>query len=324
MKFDCATNNNHREANFFQHRYVKFTISEVFEKSFLPIEIADGSLILPWGSPPVLFRIPTRLLFCSRRNRSTSSQWHPQYGSRCVPCGCCSCWLDGQNYRRTGRKLCCLFPELVVHTLLNTSCPHLIGERICCFSWVLEFSPTSAVSFKAVIYTSVFLWVGFFVFFLESSFFFSWGRPHKLPEQEPRGNFPVPPSFPCIQVAQLGDSRRCLGAAGPAGFRNLTANVPLLSLPVRHGWEVELKAAFRGSSSFQPRPLASGHVWFWGMPPVCRTRIATWPQSAQSPSRHGRQFSTFFPQQVRTKYCTNYSRGNISFVQRNLYESNTI
>lgn len=31
--------------------------------------------------------------------------------------------------------------------------------------------PTSAVSFKAVMYTSVFLWVGFF--FLESSFFFS-------------------------------------------------------------------------------------------------------------------------------------------------------
>ena len=165
-------------------------------------------------------------------------------------------------------------------------------------------------------------WV--FFFFFESSFFFSWGRPHKFPEQEPHGNLPVPPSFPCMQVAQLGDSRRCLGAAGPAGFWNLTANVPLLSLPIRHGWEVELKAAFRGSSSFQPRPLVHGHVWFWGMPPVWRTQIATWPQSAQPPSRHGRQFSTFFPQQVRTKYCINYSRGNISFVQRNLYESNTI
>ena len=60
--------------------------------------------------------------------------------------------------------MCCLFPALVVHTLLNTSCLHLIGARICCFSSVLEFSPTSAVSFKAVIYTSVFLWVGFFFF----------------------------------------------------------------------------------------------------------------------------------------------------------------
>lgn len=62
--------------------------------------------------------------------------------------------------------LCCLFPALVVHALLNTSCLHLIGTRICCFSWVLAFSPTSAVSLKVVIYTSVFLWVGVFFFFL--------------------------------------------------------------------------------------------------------------------------------------------------------------
>lgn len=55
MKFDRATNKDHREASFFQHRYVKFTISEVFEKAFLPIEIADGSLSLPQGSPSLEF-----------------------------------------------------------------------------------------------------------------------------------------------------------------------------------------------------------------------------------------------------------------------------
>ncbi|CAN0453202.1 unnamed protein product [Rangifer tarandus platyrhynchus] len=43
-------------------------------------------------------------------------------------------------------------------------------------------------------------------------------------------------------------------------FRSRAANVPLLSLPVRHGWEEELKAAFRGASSFQPRSLAHGHM----------------------------------------------------------------
>ena len=151
----------------------------------------------------------------------------------------------------------------------------------------------------------------FFFFFCVQFLLFLW-RSRKLPEQEPRGNLPVPPSSPCAQAAQLGGSRHRLGAAGSAGFRSRAANVPLLSLPVRHGWEVEVKAAFRGASSFQPRSLAHGHMWFWGMPPVWRTRRATWPPSAQSPSQHCRQFSVFFPQQVWTKYCTNYSCGNIS------------
>ena len=50
MKCDHATNNDYHEANSFQHRYVKFTISEVSEKSLLLIEIADGSLILGEGN----------------------------------------------------------------------------------------------------------------------------------------------------------------------------------------------------------------------------------------------------------------------------------